>query len=175
AHTAAGKLYDIDMRLRPSGDSGMLVSHIQGFLDYQLKDAWTWEHQALIRTRAITGDPELRKQFEQIREQVLTRPREEAKLRTEVADMRLRLRQAQPPAPQDTFDIKQGPGGIVDIEFLVQYLILLHAHRCPKITRWPDNVRLLQELSRHGIIDSETAFGLRRAYLILRATVHRQN
>jgi glutamate-ammonia-ligase adenylyltransferase len=176
AHTPAGILYETDMRLRPSGDSGVLVSHVDGFHNYQLNDAWTWEHQALIRARAIIGDDDLQQRFDQIRMEVLAQPRDNGKLREEVAAMRQRLRQAQsPPAPADTFDIKQGRGGIIDIEFLVQYLMLRHAHRHPRITRWTDNVRQLESLSSHDIIDQQAAFGLRRAYLILRAMGHRLN
>ena len=176
AHTAAGILYEADMRLRPSGDSGMLVSHIDGFKDYQLNDAWTWEHQALIRARAVTGDTVLQQQFEQIRMEALSLTREDGKLKEEVNSMRERLRQAQSPAQTEgTFDIKQGRGGVMDIEFLVQYLMLRHAHQNPEITRWTDNVRQLQSLSQHEVIDQQTAFGLRRAYLILRAMGHRLN
>jgi glutamate-ammonia-ligase adenylyltransferase len=173
--TAAGILYETDMRLRPSGDSGMLVSHIEGFRSYQLEDAWTWEHQALIRARAIAGDSALCQRFEQIRIEALTRPRDTGQLKKEVAAMRQKLRQAQDPAPPGRFDIKQGSGGIVDIEFMVQFLILNHAHRLPDIARWTDNVRLLQALSTHHVIDTDIAFGVRRAYLILRAMAHRLN
>lgn len=173
--TAAGILYEADMRLRPSGDSGMLVSHIEGFRSYQLEDAWTWEHQALIRARAIAGDNALCQRFEQIRLEALTQPRDAGRLQEAVAGMREKLRQAQAPAAQGRFDIKQGSGGIVDIEFLVQFLILNHAHQLADIARWTDNVRLLQALSTHNVIDTETAFGLRRAYLILRAMAHRLN
>ncbi len=175
AHTSAGVLYETDMRLRPSGDSGMLVSHIEGFRDYQANDAWTWEHQALIRARAITGDDDLQRAFGQMRMAILSRPRKEDALRNEVATMRDKLRQAQPPSEPGTFDIKQGRGGIIDIEFLVQYLMLRHARQYPEITRWTDNVRQLQSLSHHRVIDQQAAFGLRRAYLILRAMGHRLN
>ncbi len=175
AHTASGILYEADMRLRPSGDSGMLVSHIDGFRAYQHDQAWTWEHQALIRARAICGDQLLREKFERIRLEILYLPREESNLRTEVVTMRERLRQTQAACPQGRFDIKQGPGGIVDIEFLVQFLLLRHAHRHPDIARWTDNVRQLQELARCGLIDADMAFGLRRASLILRAVCHRLN
>jgi glutamate-ammonia-ligase adenylyltransferase len=174
-HTAAGVLYETDMRLRPSGDSGMLVSHIEGFADYQQRQAWTWEHQALIRARVIAGDPELRKRFEQIRRRVLTLRRDPTKLRQDVSAMRSKLYQARTPAPEGAFNIKEDRGGIMDIEFLVQHLLLRHAHRHPQITRWTDNVRQLQSLSQFRIIDRQTAFALRRAYLILRATGHRLN
>ncbi|MGD9369261.1 MAG: bifunctional [glutamate--ammonia ligase]-adenylyl-L-tyrosine phosphorylase/[glutamate--ammonia-ligase] adenylyltransferase, partial [Desulfobacteraceae bacterium] len=175
AHTAAGILYEADMRLRPSGDSGMLVSHIDGFKTYQFNDAWTWEHQALTRARFITGDDAIAKEFARIRKAVLALARDPQKLRHDVASMRERLRQAQSAAADHTFDIKQGPGGIIDIEFLVQYLILQHAHEHPQISHWTDNVRQLQALSSHAVIDQQTAFGLRRAYLILRAMGHRLN
>ncbi len=175
AHTAAGILYETDMRLRPSGDSGVLVSHMKGFHDYQKEDAWTWEHQALIRARAIAGDNVLLKEFGRIRMAILNRKRNNDQLRDEVVTMRDKLRQAQQPPEEGTFDIKQGRGGIIDIEFLVQYLMLRHAHQYPEITRWTDNVRQLQSLSQHAVIDHQSAFGLRRAYLILRAMGHRLN
>jgi glutamate-ammonia-ligase adenylyltransferase len=177
-HTSAGIIYEADMRLRPSGDSGMLVSHLEGFRDYQHNDAWTWEHQALIRARAISGDKALQDRFAQIRREVLTLKRDENRLRKEVSEMRARLReQASEIKTTETtaFDIKQGRGGIVDIEFIVQYLVLRHANAQPQIVRWTDNVRLLQALHETGIIDNTTAFRLRRAYLIFRAMVHRLN
>ena len=174
-HTGAGILYEADMRLRPSGDSGMLVGHVNGFAAYQREDAWTWEHQALIRARFISGDPAVRSLFDAIRLEILTRHRDSELLRQEVAGMRERLRQEHHGKAFDDFDIKQDPGGIVDIEFLVQYLVLNNAHRHPEIVRWTDNVRLLQALNEAGILDDETAFRLRRAYLIYRATAHRLN
>jgi glutamate-ammonia-ligase adenylyltransferase len=172
-HTGAGVLYDVDMRLRPSGDSGMLVSHVNGFEAYQKENAWTWEHQALIRARAIIGDAALRENFEAVRRRILTRRRDVGKLRAEVADMRDRLRKEYNKPTDDFFDIKHGFGGILDIEFLVQYLVLRHARRHPEIVRWTDNVRLLQSLKEAGLLDETTAFMLRRAYLIYRAMVHR--
>jgi [glutamine synthetase] adenylyltransferase / [glutamine synthetase]-adenylyl-L-tyrosine phosphorylase len=175
AHTPAGILYETDMRLRPSGDSGMLVSHIEGFADYQHRHAWTWEHQALIRARAIAGDPCLRRRFKRIRMEVLNQRRDLASLRNDVVAMRHKLDQARTPAADGAFDVKEDRGGMVDIEFLVQFLLLGHSHRHPQITRWTDNVRQLQSLSQFKIIDRQTAFALRRAYLILRATGHRLN
>ena len=173
AHTSAGIVYETDMRLRPSGSSGVLVSHIEGFRDYQFNDAWTWEHQALIRSRAIGGDRLLCERFEQIRTEVLTRPREPEALRQEVSDMRKRMRNELLKPTAGRFHLKQGIGGMVDIEFLVQYLVLLHANRHPGLVRWTDNVRLLQSLAEHGIISGNTAHLLRHAYLIYRADAHR--
>ena len=117
----------------------------------------------------------MRQRFEALRAEVLTRPRRAKKLKQEVVDMRRRLRGAQQKIDEGIFDIKQGPGGIVDIEFLVQYLILRHAHNHPQIIRWTDNVRLIQALNDTGILGDTTAFGLRRAYLVYRAMVHRLN
>jgi glutamate-ammonia-ligase adenylyltransferase len=172
-HTAAGSLYEADMRLRPSGSSGLLVSHINGFRDYQQHDAWTWEHQALIRARPITGDALLQDAFLRIRRQVLCQAREERALKTAVREMRERMRASRLSVKAGCFDIKEDTGAIVDIEFLVQYLVLQHAVRHPEITRWTDNVRLLQALAEIGIVDGETAYRLRQAYLIFRAVVHR--
>ena len=175
AHTPAGALYETDMRLRPNGNSGLLVSHVNGFKAYQLESAWTWEHQALIRARPITGDAILLDAFSQIRQQVLCLPREEKDLQTSVREMRERMRRHRLSATPDQFDIKEDAGAMVDIEFLVQYLILRHAANHPDITRWTDNVRLLQALAEADIIDAVTAYRLRRAYLIFRAVAHRLN
>lgn len=175
AHTPAGALYETDMRLRPNGNSGLLVSHVNGFKAYQLENAWTWEHQALIRARPITGDPVLLSAFSRIRQQVLCLPREKKELQTSVREMRERMRKHRLAATPDQFDIKEDVGAMVDIEFLVQYFILQHAAHHPDITRWTDNVRLLQALSEADIIDTVTAYRLRRAYLIFRAVAHRLN
>ncbi len=175
AHTAAGVLYQADMRLRPSGDSGLLVSHLEAFGRYQLQDAWTWEHQALVRARAVVGDPALKEAFEGVRRRVLTMERDAARLRSEVVRMREKLRQAQDKSTADRFDLKQGLGGMVDIEFLVQYLVLKHAARFGQLVTWTDNVRLLRSFTETGLMDRETAYLLRRAYLIYRAQAHRCN
>ena len=174
-HTAAGMLYETDMRLRPSGSSGLLVSHVNGFRTYQLEEAWTWEHQALIRARPITGDAVLREAFAAIRRQALCRPRDPAKLKASVREMRERMRASRLQTRSDQIDIKEDVGAMVDIEFLVQYLVLRHAARHPEITRWTDNVRLLQALAETGILERATAYRLRQAYLIFRAVAHRLN
>ncbi len=175
AHTPAGILYDTDMRLRPSGASGLLVSHIEGFRNYQLDDAWTWEHQALIKARPITGDPGLMDRFQAIRLEVLCLERDKAKLRNDVGSMREKIRKQRLETKRGVFNIKQGHGGMMDIEFLVQYLALSHASKHPDIIKWTDNVRLLQALAEEHLVNPYTAFGLRRAYLIFRAVVHRCN
>ena len=170
--TRAGKAYEIDMRLRPSGSSGVLVSHIEAFGDYQLKDAWTWEHQALIKARPICGDDILSKRFETIRKQVLARPRSMEKLATEVVDMRERMRKKLLKPEDGVFDLKQDVGAMVDIEFLVQYLVLLNSHAFTGLLKWTDNVRLIQTLIDSGAMDENTAHVLKHAYLIYRAAAH---
>jgi len=172
SHTRAGKAYEIDMRLRPSGSSGILVSHIEAFGNYQFEDAWTWEHQALIRARPICGDGILAKKFETIRKQVLARPRDQEKLTAEVVDMRERMRKELMKPEKDVFDLKQDTGAMVDIEFLVQYLVLLNSHKYAGLLKWTDNVRLIQSLIETGTMDEITAHVLKHAYLIYRAAAH---
>ncbi|MDP2643859.1 MAG: bifunctional [glutamate--ammonia ligase]-adenylyl-L-tyrosine phosphorylase/[glutamate--ammonia-ligase] adenylyltransferase [Desulfobacterales bacterium] len=172
-HSATGILYKTDMRLRPSGNSGLLVSPVGAFRDYQTTAAWTWEHQALVRARAIIGDPFLKLQFEQIRQKALSRPRNKKVLRQEIVDMRQRLREESAGSAPEVFDLKQDPGGIIDIEFLVQYLVLLNACQEKRLVRWTDNVRQLQSLAECGILDRETAAFLTDAYLAYRSASHR--
>jgi glutamate-ammonia-ligase adenylyltransferase len=172
SHTRAGKAYEIDMRLRPSGSSGTLVSHIEAFGNYQFEDAWTWEHQALIRARPICGDDILTKKFETIRKQVLARPRLQEKLTAEVVDMRERMRKELMKPEKGVFDLKQDTGAMVDIEFLVQYLVLLNSHKYAGLLKWTDNVRLIQALIETGSMDEITAHVLKHAYLIYRAAAH---
>jgi glutamate-ammonia-ligase adenylyltransferase len=173
SHTRAGILYETDMRLRPSGSSGVLVSHIEGFGEYQMKEAWTWEHQALIRARAVGGDHRLCHHFERIRRDVLTCPRDPDKLRVEVLDMRRRMRRELLKPQSGFFDIKQDTGGIVDIEFLVQYLVLLYASDHPELLEWTDNVRLIHTLIDTDVIQEYDAHLLKHAYLIYRAVAHK--
>ena len=175
AHTRAGRLYETDMRLRPSGSSGLLVCHIDAFQEYQMNQARTWEHQALIRARPVCGDRQMAHGFEQIRNAVLTQPRDVTQLQTDVANMRRQLRKAQLNQSPGLSDLKQGAGGIVDIEFLVQYLVLANAHRYPDLAGWTDNVRLLETLTDTEILDSGRARLLKKAYLTWRQSVHRLN
>jgi glutamate-ammonia-ligase adenylyltransferase len=160
------------MRLRPSGSSGILVSHIEAFGNYQFEDAWTWEHQALIRARPICGDDILAKKFETIRKQVLARPRLQEKLTKEVVNMRERMRNELMKPENGVFDLKQDTGAMVDIEFLVQYLVLLNSHKYTGLLKWTDNVRLIQSLIETGTMDDITAHVLKHAYLIYRAAAH---
>jgi glutamate-ammonia-ligase adenylyltransferase len=173
AHTAAGILYDTDMRLRPSGSDGVLVSHIDAFESYQMNEAWTWEHQALVRARAIWGDPALRDRFEKIRAKVICRDRKKKPLQKEVARMRAMMFKEHSRKNREGFDLKQDRGGMVDIEFLVQYIVLLMARRFPELARWTDNVRLIQSLAQCDLISDRTAHVLRTAYLRYRSLAHR--
>ncbi len=172
-HTAAGTLYGADMRLRPGGSSGMIVSHIESFEDYLENEAWTWEHQALIRARPITGDPGIISQFNRIREKVLGKERDPKVLKTQVHDMRERMRKERLNHESGLFDLKQDRGGIVDIEFLIQYLVLKNAHGFPDIMVWTDNIRLAESLSLEGIISGHESQILQEAYVSMRQVMHR--
>jgi glutamate-ammonia-ligase adenylyltransferase len=172
-HTPAGTLYETDMRLRPSGSSGLLVSHIEAFKQYQEESAWTWEHQALVRARVLYGEDRLANYFRRIRAQVLARQRGKQKLQQEIGRMRSRMRKELLIKDAGVFDLKQGVGGIVDIEFLVQYLVLLGACRHNELLKWTDNVRLLGALAQTGMMDGGAAFFLRKSYLTYRLMVHR--
>ena len=175
AQTSAGSLYEVDMRLRPSGSSGILVCHVNGFEQYQMQNAWTWEHQALVRARSIVGDIRVGERFQQVRKNVLSVFREPEALRKDVAEMREKMRKEHGDENADFFDIKQGKGGIVDIEFLVQYLVLRYAHHHPVLLQWTDNVRLLETLIECEILTDYQAVTLKDAYLTYRAAVHRLN
>jgi glutamate-ammonia-ligase adenylyltransferase len=176
--TAAGQLYEVDMRLRPDGAKGLLVSTLSAFLDYQLKEAWTWEHQALVRARPIAGSLSLTQAFDKVRKQVLGQRREIANLQQEVVAMRDKMRQSLASKPDakgnaQQFHLKQDQGGIVDIEFMVQYGVLAHAHRLPKLLTFTDNIRILDGLEAHQVLGASQAHDLREAYRVMRAVEHR--
>ena len=173
--TPAGRLYEIDLRLRPNGASGVLVGTLESFADYQREEAWTWEHQALLRARAIAGPEALRERVEAIRLEVLRRPREEAALREEVASMRTRMRDALGSGEADAMDLKQDAGGVADIEFIVQYVALRHALDAPSLVRFTDNVRVLAEAGRLGLLPPDDVAGLTSDYLELRERMHRRS
>lgn len=180
---ASGELYETDMRLRPSGNSGLLVSSLKAFQDYQENNAWNWEHQALVRARVVAGCPRLARRFAEVREAVLSRPRDEAQLRQEVVAMRekmlghlstykeLELNEARL-AADCSFDLKQDPGGIVDIEFLAQYLVLRWSAQKPAMTRWTDNMRILDSALEQAILSAEQVTALQNAYLLYRSQTH---
>ncbi len=171
--TPSGQLYEVDTRLRPNGQSGLLVSSLDAFDSYQNNHAWTWEHQALIRARAVVGDPVVTARFEATRRQVLGRPRDASTLRDEVVRMRARMRKALDRSDAARFDPKQGPGGVADIEFMVQYAILRWSHEYPALLAWTDNVRLLDGLAAAGLVSRDQARLLADTYRALRAETHR--
>jgi glutamate-ammonia-ligase adenylyltransferase len=173
--TPAGVLYEVDARLRPDGGAGLLVSSVEAFAKYQAESAWTWEHQALLRARPVAGDPQVAGRFHRIRREVLSRPRDPEQLRTEVREMRERMRRQLDRSDAGRFDLKQGPGGIADIEFMVQYAVLQWANRHPELLDWTANVRLLVALSRLKLLPGRTADELADAYLALRAAYHRNS
>ncbi len=171
-HTPAGILYEVDTRLRPNGASGLLVSDIHVFLHYQQHEAWTWEHQALVRARALSGDAELCSRFAQIRRQVLARPRDPGKLREEVRSMRERMRRQLGGKNPQRFDIKHDRGGITDIEFIVQYCVLRHAGECAGLLTYTDVLRQLETLVEFKYLKAVDARLLADAYRALRSALH---
>ncbi|MEW8693053.1 MAG: bifunctional [glutamate--ammonia ligase]-adenylyl-L-tyrosine phosphorylase/[glutamate--ammonia-ligase] adenylyltransferase [Candidatus Thiodiazotropha endolucinida] len=171
--TPSGILYDVDMRLRPNGNSGMMVSSLETFETYQHNSAWTWEHQALVRARVVAGDKRINDRFEAIRQQVLSRQQDPARLQGEVVEMREKMRASLDKSNPDQFDLKQGTGGIVDIEFMVQYTVLRWAHDYPELLVWTDNIRLLETMSKLGLLNDYAAERMMGIYKVLRAAYHR--
>jgi len=176
--TGAGTLFDVDLRLRPNGESGLLVTDLDAFRRYQLREgdaantAWVWEHQALSRARYCAGDAGIGAKFEAIREQVLTMPREAGPLARDIVEMRERV-EAGHPNRTSLFDLKHDRGGMVDIEFTVQYWVLLHAARDPELIRNTGNIALLREVSRLGLMSEEEAETVGAAYRTYRKLQHK--
>jgi glutamate-ammonia-ligase adenylyltransferase len=171
--TYLNDLYEIDLRLRPSGNSGLLISHIDTFSYYQENDAWTWEHQALVRARYVYGHEALRNKFTGIRKSVLETRRDEAQLHKEVADMREKMRRHLDKSDSDAADLKQTSGGITDLEFLTQYWVLLHSNQFSELTTWSDNLRILDSLAQVGVISDSQNDALQEAYLFIRNQLHK--
>jgi glutamate-ammonia-ligase adenylyltransferase len=175
ARMSMGQLYEVDMRLRPSGASGMLVTTLEGFRQYQQGSAWTWEHQALVRARFVAGDEQVADEVDAIRSAILSQARDETSLARDVHAMREKMRKHLLPRerPEDgEFSLKQGAGGIVDIEFMVQYAVLAWSHRVPDLARWSDNVRILETLGREGLFERQECEALTQAYLAYRSAAH---
>jgi [glutamine synthetase] adenylyltransferase / [glutamine synthetase]-adenylyl-L-tyrosine phosphorylase len=173
AFTAAGRLYEVDTRLRPSGASGLLVSSLAAFEKYQETKAWTWEHQALVRTRPVAGDPRIARAFLELRRRILGICRDRAELRREVREMREKMWQEHASRSVDRFDLKRDPGGIADIEFMVQYWVLAHACDHPPLLDYPDNIRILERLVDTGLLPEEEARFLTDTYRAFRDRIHR--
>ncbi|WP_460803738.1 bifunctional [glutamate--ammonia ligase]-adenylyl-L-tyrosine phosphorylase/[glutamate--ammonia-ligase] adenylyltransferase [Microbulbifer agarilyticus] len=171
--TLSGALYEVDTRLRPSGNSGLLVTSLAAFEKYQRESAWTWEHQALVRTRPVAGSERLGQAFDSLRTQLLCEARDEQKLREEVVTMRNKMRAHLDKSNDRQFDLKHGTGGIVDIEFMVQYAALAWAQRAPSIVRYTDNIRILESLTEAGLMPAHQAAHLIDAYKAYRSEGHR--
>jgi glutamate-ammonia-ligase adenylyltransferase len=171
-HSVAGRLYEVDVRLRPSGKGGMLVTSIRAFEEYQRMEAWTWEHQALLHARSVAGAPELRAEFEKVRLEVLCNHVRRDSLRTEVRTMRERMRKELSRAKDGQFDIKQDAGGVADIEFLAQYWALRWAKEYPPVVMFSDTIRQLESVASADLVPQVTVDLLIIAYQAYRGRTH---
>ena len=171
SNTPAGQLYDTDLRLRPDGAKGLIASSLGAFKRYQREQAWTWEHQALTRARYCAGDTAIGAAFEAEREAILRLPRDREKLADEVVAMRRRMHDGHP-NPTALFDLKHDPGGMVDIEFVVQYLVLAHAHDQPRLTGNLGNIALLRIAGGIGLVPADLAARVADAYREYRKVQH---
>ncbi|QJR82894.1 bifunctional [glutamate--ammonia ligase]-adenylyl-L-tyrosine phosphorylase/[glutamate--ammonia-ligase] adenylyltransferase [Alteromonas pelagimontana] len=170
--TLFGQLFETDLRLRPSGNAGLLSCHVEGFLRYQREDAWTWEHQALVRARGISGDTAVLEEFRRIRNAILCQRRDRDTLNNDVKTMRKKMRDHLLQNSQQGVDIKQCEGGIADIEFLTQYWVLAHAHEHASLTTYTDNLRILDGIKALQLFDATQCARLQEAYLRLRDHYH---
>jgi glutamate-ammonia-ligase adenylyltransferase len=174
--TGEGDLYEIDTALRPNGNSGLLVTSFASYANYQQQRgsnaAWTWEHQAMTRARCVLGDIDLYERFDAVREAVITTPRDTAALRTEIIDMRSKVSRARP-VKAENFDVKHSPGGMVDIEFAVQFLVLSQSHAHPELRANVGNIALLQRAQVCGLLAGHTGDNAALAYRSLRQIQHR--
>jgi len=173
--TSEGDLYEIDTALRPNGNSGLLVTSLDAFADYQTQrgsnTAWTWEHQAMTRARCVMGWPSLAPRFDAVRLAVISAPRDAVLLKAEIVAMRERVRQAHP-VKAERFDVKHSPGGMVDAEFVVQYLVLLHTARHPALANNVGNIALLQRAENAGLLPAGVGEAAASAYRVMRKAQH---
>jgi len=169
--TSSGRLYEVDLRLRPDGDAGLLAVSIEAFEQYQRKHAWAWEHQAITRARHVVGDPQVGASFERIRQDVLTLPRDPEQLAQAVRDMRLKIGEGHP-NKTELFDLKHDAGGMVDLEFVTQYLVLLHAREHPELIPNLGNIALLGICGELGLIPKPLALDAIASYRTLRKRQH---
>ncbi len=170
--TGTGRLYEIDTRLRPDGGAGLLVTSLDSFHRYQRQNAWIWEHQALLRSRAVAGSAAVSEAFERERLDVLVNHVDRTRLKSEVEAMRKRMRKELSRSDGDSFDLKQDAGGLADIEFLVDYWVLANSREHPELVEFPDNVRQLEALDRTGLVDPGRCQALTEGYLALRQRTH---
>ncbi len=176
--TMLDRLYEVDTRLRPSGNKGLLVNTLPMFDKYQQEDAWTWEHQALVRARPVAGSAKLIEKFEEVRRKTLQKSRDQDELRKDVIEMREKMHDHLAPAHTkaenaEVFHLKHSRGGIVDIEFMVQYLVLAWSHLYPELTVYTDNIRILQSLAKTGLMSEDDAQALIEAYQAYRSEGHK--
>ena len=171
-HSAAGRLYEVDVRLRPSGKGGLLITQIDAFAEYQRREAWTWEHQALLHARAVAGAPELRTEFERARLDVLRYAVRRETLRDEVRSMRERMRRELSKGGEGRVDLKQDAGGIADIEFLAQYWALKWAGDYPPVAMFSDTIRQLESVASADLVPQATVDVLTAAYRAYRTRTH---
>ena len=171
--THSGILYEADMRLRPNGNSGLIANTLKAFREYELEKAWTWEHQALVRARFIGGDERLTEDYNIVRQEVLIQSRETEVLKKEVREMRVKMRTALVKKKKACFDLKQGFGGIADIEFIVQFMVLNHACKYPELVTWTDNIRILEMLQQTALLSESVVNDLSSCYRLFRARLHR--
>ena len=167
--TGAGSLYELDLRLRPNGDSGFLVHSLAAYTQYQQQNAWTWEHQSLTRARYICGSAELGAQFEQLRRQIIAQPRDIGSLKIDILAMRQKIAASH---PADNQNVKYARGGVVDVEFIVQYLVLAHSHEAPELLENYGNIALLGMAAQRGFIPAEQARAAQNAYRRYRQIQH---
>lgn len=172
SQTPAGILFETDLRLRPNGDSGLLAVSVDAFLEYQLKNAWVWEHQALTRARFCAGDPAVGQRFEEIRVEILRQPRNLGVLKEEVIAMRNKMLDAHASKSESEFGLKHDRGGIIDVEFIVQYLVLGYAHQHASLTGNLGNIALLRIAAELGLIDARQADAAGNAYREYRRLQH---
>jgi glutamate-ammonia-ligase adenylyltransferase len=171
--TGSGALYEVDTRLRPSGRSGLLVVNLEGFERYQDENAWTWEHQALLRSRPVAGSDKIAREFERIRSETLRTRVNREQLAEDVVSMRSRMREQLDKSTDQLFDLKQGEGGIGDIEFLVQFLVLKNADNNPAVIHYPDNIRQLGALGAAAFLPTKDVERLQDICRAYRLRLHR--
>ncbi|MFZ1446665.1 MAG: bifunctional [glutamate--ammonia ligase]-adenylyl-L-tyrosine phosphorylase/[glutamate--ammonia-ligase] adenylyltransferase, partial [Candidatus Dechloromonas phosphoritropha] len=172
SQTSAGILFETDVRLRPNGDSGLLAVTVDSFRNYQLRNAWVWEHQALTRARFCAGDPAVGARFEEIRCEILCQRRDLAKLKEEVVAMRRKMVDAHASESETEFNLKHDSGGLIDVEFVVQYLVLGHAHQHQRLTGNLGNIALLRIAAELGLIPADQATAAGDAYREFRRLQH---
>ncbi|MEN9378357.1 MAG: hypothetical protein RJB15_35 [Pseudomonadota bacterium] len=176
AFTSTGSLFEIDTRLRPNGSAGFLVTNVDAFRKYQMREgdnaAWVWEHQALTRARFVAGNVLVGNLFDAVRQEVLSQQRDIDHLRNEIVEMRRKVHEGHP-NPTNDFDLKHDAGGMVDIEFIVQFLVLAYSHQHPQLIGNLGNIALLRIAAEVGLIEADIAKAVGDAYRLLRARQHR--